>query len=134
METTFKNGDKVIWTDGQEYVFIGVSSSETNYINKLDCVIERNDCITYAISADLKLKPETVIHQGGEIPRPLSEHDAIGVLCWFPSAGQKCNVGQVLFSKDNEYIYRLCNMGLLHATKEAAIDHAKVIYQIEDEG
>ena len=84
---------------------------------------------------EYRIKPETVIHPGGEYPKPLSdEAELSGIRCWMPKAGAEDNVGQIVFQRSTgEYLcHRLLKLGLLHKTEEAAIAHAKVIYQIED--
>jgi hypothetical protein len=143
MKTEFKNGDPVIRDDdGKEYTFIGMSRSgvlENNRGEKLDCVIERNNFVSYAITSHLKLKPETVTHPGGEYPKHCDDAEAILSAESFYSPGfvfendgrvvPYAGVGRVA---DQSRARILAQTGLIHLSKEAAIAHAKVIYQIED--
>jgi hypothetical protein len=136
MKTEFKNGDPVIRDDdGKEYNFIGMSRSgmlENNRGEKLDCVIERNNFLSYAITSHLKLKPETVTHPGGEYPKPLSSGDL-----YILGFNKRClykpsPAGKYYTAIDKPFERKYIVLGLAHTTREAAIAHAKVIYQIKD--
>jgi len=79
-----------------------------------------------------RIKPETVMHPGGEIPKPMQmvdieiDHSYMQVV-FIPKPNERLYFN-VAAEDSEDYI----KLGLAHATKEAAIAHAKVIYQIED--
>lgn len=92
-----------------------------------------------------RIKPETVMHKGGEYPKPISICD--GEKCpdifYIPMVHadgvlfQICRPSVMPEYQKNPfcspaYCFQLIKAGIAHETKEAAIAHAKVIYQIED--
>ena len=89
-------------------------------------------------SHEYRIKPETVMHKGGEYPKPLSDISEMkGVNLYAPNwefidgrmVATGKNVGAFIM---NDALIEMAAAKMYHKTKEAAIAHAKVIYQIED--
>ena len=90
-------------------------------------------------SIEYRIKPETVMHKGGEIPKPCDDIGSETVL-YCPDWAIDDDDDSMLVayfrkfsiaSSSREAITAAVRAGLFHTTKEAAIAHAKVIYQIE---
>ena len=94
--------------------------------------------INFRAGFTYRIKPETVMHKCGEIPKPCDGIDCCYKLYspnWDFSEDKKSIVASYdvfILNKTGDRIKSLLNAGMLHKTKEAAIAHAKVIYQIED--
>lgn len=133
MKNEFKNGDAVIWNkNSKSYYFIGMSITDINqdvYGKNLNCVIERNGFIAYANKEDLKLKPETVQHPGGEMPKPLSTEEAEkGDFIYVPninSRGVLCTCYTNLSTKRG-----YAELGHAYATEQDASDAGHVMFNI----
>lgn len=86
---------------------------------------------------EYRIKPETVIHMGGEYPKPLTmedfERNEIKRF-WVPSPENE-RLSKEIYGYDlkhHSYVKRLVSRGVAHLAESDAIAHAKVIYQIED--
>ena len=87
-----------------------------------------------------RIKPETVMHPGGEIPKPCLNASDFGDYVYVPDCKFDKSIGAVIPSCrevintniDKSYALAFVNAGIGHKTRGAAIAHAKVIYQIED--
>ena len=86
-----------------------------------------------------RIKPETVMHKGGEYPKPCysaGEMHSAG-LAYFPNftlsySGEVLAKAEMADCQDINNCEMFASTGLYHLTRKAAIAHAKVIYQIED--
>lgn len=85
-----------------------------------------------------RIKPETVMHKGGEYLKPCDDIGSETVV-YYPDWKFSDNNNKVVscsrsvvITENTRAIRALIKSGLAHKTREAAIAHAKVIYQIED--
>ena len=90
-------------------------------------------------SIEYRIKPEAVMHKGGEYPKPCysaGEMHSAG-LAYFPNftlsySGEVLAKAEMADCQDINNCEMFASTGLYHLTRKAAIAHAKVIYQIED--
>lgn len=133
MKNEFKTGDTVIWDfDSSDYYFIGMSNSElnvNNYGKTLNCVIERNCVVTYANKEDLKLKPETVQHPGGEMPKPLSMEEADDAYCIYVAQFYSKGVHALCVRNDTEK-HNYGFIGHAYSTEDEALSAAHIMFNI----
>lgn len=133
MKNELKNGDTVIWDfDSKDYYFIGMSYSDLNVNNfgkNLNCVIEKNGVIGYANTEDLKLKPETVQHPGGEMPKPLGVEEVVNTdFIWLPMIHSE-GVFAICY-EDACVKHGIAKLGHAYATAEDAIGAGHVMFNI----
>lgn len=79
---------------------------------------------------------EMVKHKGGSYPKPITEKDLTEVGQYYIAdplnIGLYENFGAMDSSKSNEVFFRQLGRGIIHETKEAAIQHAKVMLGVGD--
>lgn len=76
--------------------------------------------------------PKTININGHEVPEPMREKPEINSKYWIPSALSEDWVDWFSYI-DNDFGNRLLDKGLCHATKEAAIAHAKALFSFTEE-
>ncbi len=75
---------------------------------------------------DISIKPETININGHEVPAPVREPLELGKMYLFVHFWDDAVVSEVTWSDDRVDRHRL-KLGLVHATKEAAIAHAEAL-------
>ena len=87
--------------------------------------------IDWEEEVDYRIKPETVTHPGGEYPKPCDDAEAVEVqgFAYYPSWGIGLDGGPVAEAVKNSVSREedIAASGMYHLTKEAALEHAKVM-------
>lgn len=81
--------------------------------------------------SEYRQTPKTININGHEVPEPMREKPEINSKYWIPSALSEDWVDWFSYI-DNNFGNRLLDKGLCHATKEAAIAHAKALFSFTE--
>lgn len=88
---------------------------------------------TWVATSEYRPKPKTIRVNGFYVPAPLTSwrsHETV----WWTALGHEDLVSRVNVSGNSNWLDMMLARGILHATKEAALAHAKALLGIDPEG
>lgn len=91
--------------------------------------------IFFAVHTEFRIKPEVILINGIEVPKPCCEPLKLGTVYYYPYLeGVVDNNYSCVSWDDDAYANRLLKLGLVHLTKEAAIKHAEALLSFTQQG